>query len=290
MNDVYTAFLGEIMEQCFSCQVKERHPRERAFLQLRFHPDYKNKQHKEIAVEMKQELGEMCQKSIPTTCQNVVHKIADIYQSEMENDGVNVEGLRKRERGQKGAWEEVYRWLHDHKFYRWFSDYTWKNWQQQAQNKPNWLGFLDKDARRGMVVTPIVKNNTVNINQPVIMQVSFEEKERYLLLLNRGKSKDNAETRFIVCPSLHFAPKIEPVINLSYLPQSDAHLQDIKFDEIGQEEYMGILVKEIPDLDWLNPDKQGELPIWDEHHLYQLWQALEEQGDYQTYYQKFEVV
>lgn len=293
--DLHDNFLEQITDECFSSGGQERNLREKTFLKLRFHPNHNGdnfKQHIEIAKLMEKTPGLEgdCTAGINTTCQNVVRTITQQYDLEMRNNDVNVDSLLNGERGKKGAWQIVYTWLKEYKFPRWRTDWIWQTWQKQAQSKRDWIHFDKYDCRRGMVV-PIPPSNQIEMNKPLIMQIKLEHLERYLLLLNRGKDDNNNETKYLVCPSQAFAPKLEPVANLRYLPQSGAMCQEIQFNAAGREEYIGIIVdKMVENVTWLNPSPQEPAPIWDEVRIYELWQELEKQANCQFFYQSFEVV
>jgi hypothetical protein len=296
MPDLTQIFLEQITNECFPSGVQTRNPRERTFLSLRFHPDNREKQHIEIARKMCAFLGEGdYARAIGTTCQNVVRAIAEHYGLEMTEDGFDPNSLLQGERGQRGSWLEVYTWLNEYKFPRWrTADRIWEELQRQAQSRSNWMSFHDyiPIERRGAVIPPPIVNNRIEINKHLQSQIDFKDEDRYLLLLNRGLDERGAQTRYLFCPSSAFAPQIQPIVNLLYLPQPGAMSPDIKFDSVGTEEYIGILVREIPieQLPWLNPNCQEPAPILDADRLYQLWLELEQQPDSQLYYQSFNVV
>lgn len=296
--DLYGTFLEQITHECFPCGVQERNLREKAFFKLRFHPNNNGEnyqQHTQIAKLMEKIPGLEgdCVTAIGTTCQNVVHTIAEKYDLEMRQDGVDVDSLFNREKGQKGAWKEVYPWLQSYKFPRWRTDFIWQIWQQQAQSNRDWIHFGEYDCqtRKLVVPTPPPPSNQIQMNKSLKMQIELEYLDRYLLLLNRGKDEQDTETKYLICPSQAFAPQLEIIGNLRYLPQSEAMCTEIKFDAAGKEEYIGIVVNKIPDhISWLNPNPQEPTPIWDGVRIYELWQELEKQADCQFFYQSFEIV
>ncbi|AFY78290.1 hypothetical protein Ple7327_3058 [Pleurocapsa sp. PCC 7327] len=290
-------FLEEINNDCFpSNGVRQRRIREKAFFSLRFHPDNQKLLHTKIAQKMEKLPGLEgdCSTSINTTCQNVVRAIATQYDSEMRADGVDVDCLLRGERGRGGAWEKVYTWLHNYKYPRWRSHWIWQVLKDKAQpNNRDWLSFHKEDPRRGLKVpVPISRyNNQIEINKPLVMQIDIQHSDGYLLLLNHGRDKCGSQTKYLVCPSQAFAPRLEPIANLRYLPQSGAMCKEIEFDAEGTEEYIGVVVNQIPEqLDWLKPSEREPAPIWNEARIYKLWQELEKQSDYQVFYQSFELV
>jgi hypothetical protein len=293
MNDLYQTFLQHITDDCFPSSVQTKSPRERAFLKLRFHPDNREKAHTDIAQDMREILkGEDCASAIGTTCQNVVREIAKRYEQAMTADGVEIDCLLQGEKGKKGAWEKVYTWLETKQFPRWRTGYIWQEWRDRSR-ATNWMSFHTNTLEsRGLVVPPPIANNKIERDKSLIMQIEIADKDRYLLLLNRGSTPEGSETRYVMSPSAAFAPQIEPVASLKYLPQEGARCRDIQFDSVGREEYIGILLDRLPldRLSWLNPSEGEPAPIWDDDRLYQLWLELEQQGDRGLYYQSFDVV
>jgi hypothetical protein len=294
MSSLNQIFLEQIANDCFPCCVQTKKTKERAFLTLRFHPENREKQHTDIAKYMCNLLGKGdYTTSIGTICKNVVQKITQQYQIEMTADFVDVDSLLKGTRGQHGAWEKVYTWLDAKKLPRWRSEYIWQKWQNQAQLRSNWIIFSDYSLiTKGAKIPPAVVNNRIQINKPLLLQIDLKDEDGYLLLLNRGVDEKGVQTRYLFCPSAAFAPQIKPIAKLQYLPQPGAMSPDIQFDRVGIEEYIGILLKEIPTerLSWLTPTTAEPAPIWDDDRLYQLWIELEQQPDPQLYYQSFNVV
>jgi hypothetical protein len=287
-------FLEEINNECFpSNSVRQRKIREKTFLSLRFHPDNQELLHTEIAQKMEKIPGLEgdCATSINTTCQNVVRAMATQYDSEMRADGIDVDCLLKGERGRGGAWEKVYTWLHNYKYPRWRAQWIWQAFKKKAQpHNRHWLSFQVCDSTRGMIV-PLPREEGIEIQKPLVMKLDIEHSEGYLLLLNRGSDDCGSQTRYLVCPSQAFAPKLEPITNLLFLPQPGAMCREIKFDAIGEEEYIGIVVNEIPEhLTWLKPNEYEPAPIWDDARIYELWQEIEQRSDCQIFYQSFKTV
>lgn len=294
--DLYGPFLEQTAEECFLCSGNGSNLKEKTFIKQRFHPKNNGenfKLHKQIAKLMEEIPGLEgdCETAIGTTCKLVVHALVTTYNSEMTMDGVDIKELLHCKRGQRGPWKKVYSWLHDFKFPRWRSDFIWQTWQDQAPFNQDWICFCEKDCRGMRVPTPLPPSNQIEMNKPLIMHINLDHSEQYLLLLNRGKDKQGKETKYLVCPSQAFAPQIEPIRNLKCLPLSGAMLPEIIFNATGEEEYLGIVVNNIPEnIPWLNPNPQEPAPQWDKVRIYQLWQELEQQAVCQFFYQSFEVV
>jgi len=66
--------------------------------------------------------------------------------------------------------------------------------------------------------------------------------------------------------------------------------QWINFDTPGKEEFVGIVLDEDLDFDWLDLREDNHAPTWDETRLSQLWSYLEGKENWQVFYQDFEVV
>jgi hypothetical protein len=299
MSDLKATFLKQITSECFPDRVQERDIKEKAFLAMRFHPDNRKLPHNKIALQMEKLPGfeGNCSNSIGTTCQNVVRALVEQYKSEMQADGVDVNGLVNRKKGEKGAWESVYTWLHQDKFPRWLTqekNRIWQAWKAEAKPDVANISFIEfageTDCRKIKGCQPRPKEQ-LQTNQPFSMQIELKSSDYYLLLLNRGRNCNGEETRYLVCPSKAFAPHLQPVSTQFLLPQPDSEFGAIEFDETGTEEYLGILLKEKPNnLDLMTPVAEESLPVWDDNFMYKLLQELERQSGYQFFYQSFEVV
>lgn len=286
------------------------------------------KKHTEIAQAMSDEIPSLkgldLKKSIPTTCQNVVRTIARKYEAQMIADGMNPSCFFKGEAGHDGYWEKIYHWLHDKQFPRWRMERIWQIWRQQANPKQDWISFdeLEIDPATGSLRNsgkmPIKKIGTdfskmpmkipesvpiprteIEINKPFRIRIELDNNnECYFLLLNRGwDSQEKEATRCLLCPSQAFAPEIEPFQRFLFLPQKVKEgtyekLQDkMEFDATGRDEYIGIVLLQKPNyLDWMIPSKHNVVPSWNETQIYKLWQELEQQSDWQVFYQSFELV
>ena len=290
-------FLEEINKSCFPINSGgNKKIREQAFLKRRFHPDNYQpelKQHKEIARQIQKELNIDCQNAIGTTCQNVIRVLVEQYGSEMETDGVDVSCLVNGKKGKKGHWAVVYDWLYEHKFPRWLvqKNRVWQAWKAEAKSNVGKISFEEVDYRRKPKGSQPRKKEQLPMNQDLSMKIELKVSGYYLLLFSLSKSLQGEETRYLFCPSKAFSPNLQPINDEFFLPQSNAEFGAIEFDEIGIEEYLGILLKEKPtDLDWITSVNQESFPIWNELQMYQLWQGIQKQKDYRVFYQCFEVI
>jgi hypothetical protein len=319
MPDLKAIFLEQINDECFSCGVQTRQIREKAFLKLRFHPENRDKQHREIATQMEklQGLNGDCTTGIGTTCQNVVRAITRQYEPEMMDDGVDVDKILNRTedsgngKGKKGHWETVYTWLYDSKFLRWLAqekNRIWKAWKAEAKPDLAKISFIEipktspsslKDPKpsqpgpeqRKLKGSQPREKEQIHFKRDYSMEIELKESDCYLLLFSRSESFQGEETRYLFCPSKAFAPHLKPVSTKVLLPQLDSEFGAIEFDEPGIEEYLGILLKEKPsNLDRIIAFEEESFPVWDDLSMYKLLQELEKQSDCQIFYQSFEVV
>ena len=181
----------------------------------------------------------------------------------------------KGEKGKKGAWEIVYSWLHEHKFPRWLTqekNRVWQAWKTEAKPDLAKVCFneISEDCR-GMTGKPRHREQ-IYLNRDYSMAIELDRySDYYLLLLNRGQTCQGEETKYLVCPSPAFAPRLQPVQTRFILPQPGSEFGAINFDEPGREEYLGILVREKPNLlAWMTETETEVLPTWDELRMYEL--------------------
>lgn len=300
VEQLIAKFLEEINSDCFPVNGGgNKKIREQAFLKKRFDPkNYEPKliRHQEIAQQINKELNnENCQSAIGTTCQNVVRALVEQYGSEMTTDGIYVDCLVNGSKGQKGAWEIGYRWLYDKKFPRWLTqekNRVWQAWKVEAKPDVAIISFKEISGICKAMTGKSRPKEQIYLNQDYSMEIQLkQDSDYYLLLLNRGQSCQGEETKYLVCPSPAFAPHLQAVTAQFTLPQPGAEFEMINFDEPGREEYLGILLKEKPDLpSFMTDTEENILPTWNESDIYKLWQEISKQEDYQVFYQSFEVV
>lgn len=292
--------------------------REQLFFPLRFD---KNRpvavQHKEIAEKLMPKdpsLGDVnYANSIGTTVQNVVsamvgrlqteHKkeIAGLYEAEMRADGVDIDSLLKREPGERGSWEVAYHWLWNHKYVRWLDENGWEILQQKAKSPPYWLQFLTKEemasvqrGTRSLILPPAPPavqkiKPTIPAEQSLWMVIDLEFNNSQLLLLNRSQDGQS-----LLCPSSAYAPNSIMEKPPILLPQKDAWAdyseEKFMFGEAGKEEFLAIALEKPVSLPWLIPREEEDLTEWNAERLKELFEQLEQQDNWQVFYQSFEVV
>jgi len=274
--------------------------------------------HKDIAEKLMRKedsklAKEFYSKSIGTTVQNVVSAmvgrlkteykkaISGLYKEEMRADGVDVDNLLNREPGEKGTWEVVYHWLWDHKYLRWLNANSWEILQEKAKSPANWLEFLTEEkmafVQRGtkalILPTPppsVQKiTPTIPINQSLWMVIDLPFQNYQLLLLNRSQQE-----QCLLCPSSAYAPNATIEKPPILLPQKDAWAGKSKekfmFGEAIKEEFLAIALEKPLSLPWLNPREDEALPEWNAERMKELFEQLEKQGNWQVFYQSFDVV
>ncbi|WP_354635153.1 hypothetical protein [Planktothricoides raciborskii] len=285
---------------------------ESVFFPLRFAKDRRlDYQHKKIAIEDMPKDPRLCKdgqyaNSIGTNVQNIVHAMADLYRQEMQDDGLDPESLKNRKRGEKGAWLDIHDWLWNYKFKRWLEKNAWSILKEKAKNSDNWLQFLTnedmaslKRGDRGLMMPPPPASvqqtqPTIPINQSLWMVIDLElqpETNYQLLLLNRSQDGES-----LLCPSSAFAPNAlidkPPIL----LPQKDSWAAqaenpiNFKFGKLETEEFLAIVLNQSLDLPWLTPRQEELLPEWTGERIKELFEKLEQQDNWQVFYQSFDVV
>ncbi len=309
-------FQNQIAESLFGANLTEQ----RVCFLKRFapenHPDNRVSTHQEIAKLMKKDLPDYCEEKISQTIRKVIEVVHKAYEEEMKADGVNTEALLNLKAGGtlKGKedeeshkkfspWKEAYKWLWKHKYLRWLDENGWQILQEKAKSPSNWLQFLTEEemtavqVNRGLVrqtPPPSVQKITLKIpaNQSLWMEINLENLERsnyQLLLLNRSK-----EGQSLLCPSSGYAPNSIMEKRVTWFPQKDSwadyNKQNFMFGEAGNEEFLAIALEKPLSLPWLTPHQEEELPEWNAERIKELFEQLEQQGNWQVFYQSFDVV
>lgn len=271
--------------------------REEVFFPLRYDPerplDYEDK---EIAKELMPEdprLGkENYSASITTTSGNVRKAIEAVYKKEMEADGLS---FPKRKKGERGAWEPIYKWLWNYKFPRWAYPVIWKNFQEKAQKVSfEWLKFfkegeeiLTYNSRLKLPSAQPPKKPSIIVNERQLMSIDLPDFNGYLLLLNKGSD-------YVVCPSKAFATNYQINGKLTLpQPETPAKKQGIMFtyEDLRIEEFTAIALDRPLDLAWLDVNNTEEMAArLTPDRMMELWQQLEGRTDWRVYYEAFEVV
>jgi hypothetical protein len=231
----------------------------------------------------------------------VIKKMNRQFRDELEGDGVTQQHLglgEKRNPGRytsnaKSPWQIAYQWLWEIKYYRWLQDYIWDNWKQRALTNLDWIQFGDRPteyAPKGMKIPQPLPKETIPINTPLILKINLDSPGSYLLLFNRGSDEQGNTTQYLVTPSQAFAPSYQLVEKSTSLPLENAMCEDIQFDTVGKEEYIGIVIDKAVNLPWLNPDPNNPVLEWQGKHLEEVWELLHPQDNWRVFYRDFHVV
>jgi hypothetical protein len=112
-----------------------------------------------------------------------------------------------------------------------------------------------------------------------------------LLLLNQS-----GQAQCLLCPSSAYAPNAIMEKPPILLPQKDswADLNEEKtnfeFGQLGKEEFLAIVLKPPLNLPWLTPREDEALIEWNGERILDVFKQLEQSGEWQVFYQSFEVV
>ncbi|MBD2481158.1 hypothetical protein [Planktothrix sp. FACHB-1365] len=228
--------------------------------------------------------------------------IKGLYAAEMRADGVDVDSLLNKEQGEKGNWKVVYNWLWNYKYPRWLEANSWELLREKAQSPAHWIQFLTKEDQQKVLdgdlrgaylkrpptpepeIPPIIP-----VNEKLRMRIDLEYPQYQLLLFNRSEAGT-----VLHCPSFGYA--VNSIIEQPpiLLPQKESWAgqtnQFFLFQDKGQEEFLGIVLKEPLNLPWLIPQEQDVLPKWEGERVMQLFSHLQQSGDWQVFYQSFDVV
>jgi hypothetical protein len=290
MQSIANTVFGQTFKQ-------ETDPKKRCFLR-RFDPENQFKKNTEIAELIKKDMSDgYYVKTMARTLRDTIKALVKRYEAEINIDGINPESWMNRERGEKGAWPEVYDWLWNYQYPRWLEANSWQFLQDQAKNSENWLNFqtteeiaaLPADKCPSLRMPPPETKPTISLNKDLWMVVDLDCSNSQLLLLNRSE-----QGKCLLCPSFGYAMNAAIAKPPILLPQKDSWAgqteQKFIFNEVGQEEFVAIVLEKPLDLPWLTPRKEEAIPEWTGERMKQLFEALENLDTYQVFYQSFEVV
>jgi hypothetical protein len=264
-------------------------PVRKLIFQLRFDPKFhpengiEERQTKQLAKIVKERLNEDVSDRIGTELKWIVRTLASAFETQMINDGVDVELLRSEERGKKGKWLVLYDWLWQKYFPRWLLEQQWQELVAKADKVDDWLQV--KPVERSLRMPEPCKS-TVPLKTEVYLLVNLKWTNRYFLLLYQGTDGKN----YCLCPSKGFAPSGELSEKEMYLPQMGAMTSSMVFEEVGKEHFIGIVMEKPLELLWLRPNDGEPVPALDANRLKELWENIEQQGNLQLFYKSFDVV
>ncbi len=276
----FTVFIEDIAANIFTEAASEG---QKLCFRLRFDPDNEKLENTDIAGIIKKELnGGFSENSINPILGDVIKKIKDKFAPEMAADGIDIAKLTPgRGKPKESPWKIVYRWLR----MRWI----WQSLVEKADKHCEWIDFLHPENHHGIVIPPPRQKRQLQVKAAYSLRIELQHYSRNLLLLNQGW-----QTKYVLAPSIAFAPKCQLDGKPMWIPQDGSILQECKewinFDTPGKEEFVGIVLDENLDFDWLDLREDNHAPTWDETRLSQLWSYLEGKENWQVFYQDFEVV
>ncbi len=288
-NCLQEKFLEDLTEQLFpSRQYSEV---QKLCFQLRFHPsNWNNVEHSQIAAQISKQLnGGFSESSINPTVGEVVKKIKEKFEAQMQADGVEIEKLNPgRGKPKESPWEIVYKWL-------WETEFPRRGWQlskkmaacatEQLQMKP--LVVTDGNRNLDLEGIPEVTEGTIRKGKRYKLQVDLRS-EGYLLLINEGVNGE----KYCICPSRAFALP-EPLFLRSplYLPLEEAIARDVglRFKAVGEEYFLAILTEKPLSLSWVRPDAHPKDIVVDDKRLQEIFKLLGKQHNSQVFYKTFGV-
>lgn len=200
---------------------------------------------------------------------------------------------------ERGRWKIAKKWLRFTIYPQWEKgefpqprmrgnldvNWIWQSLVEKARSPADWMRFSTVEDRRGIKVPPGRKQPVIESDTPYFMKIELPAVGGNLLLLNRG-----LDTRYVLSPSMAFAPNSQLVDAAMFLPQREGMCEDIKFDSAGKEEFLAVVTEESWNWDWLVPNEEEPAPVWDTERLNQLWMFLEGKRNWQAFYKSFEVV
>ncbi|MEA5497668.1 hypothetical protein VB834_01285 [Limnoraphis robusta Tam1] len=285
-ESIQQQFIREIADSIFQQSVNGKDSEEKCFFKLRFDPeneklDNQNKNNNDIVSLMNQKLGYSPSNIQRFQKEKVIPAIVKKYEQQMKADELDIESILNAKRGENDVWKRVYSWLWDKQFPR----YLWEALRKEADEKnQDWIRFVDdslvSSEREFIIKTAKKEPKTIPINQSLDLEIKVDPDycNYHLLLFNQ-----NLKGFHLICPTEVFAPnnKIEET------PWSMPTEGSIEFITTGTEEFLGIVIEQPLELEWL---KLSENLQFEPKHLVKLWEQLEKNKNWRLFYQSFEVV
>ncbi|MGB3192982.1 MAG: hypothetical protein WBB43_26535 [Limnoraphis sp.] len=289
-QSIQQQFISEIADSIFQQSVNGKDTEEQCFFKLRFDPenyelnnknDSKNNDQSDIVGLMK-EFNKYPSNIQRLQTKNVIAALVNKYEQEMEADQIDINRIRNPKRGDKGIWKEVYNWLWNYQFPR----YLWEKLRKEADKKnQDWIRFVDDSSlvsseREFIIKTAKKEPKTIPINQSLDLEIKVDPDycNYHLLLFNQ-----NLKGFHLICPTEIFAPKSQ----IEETPWSMPTEGSIEFITTGTEEFLGIVIEQPLELEWL---KLSENLQFEPKHLVKLWEQLEKNQNWRLFYQSFEVI
>jgi hypothetical protein len=288
-NCLQEKFLEELTEKVFPA--RQHSELQKLCFQLRFHPsNWKNVEHPQIAAQISKQLnGGFSESSINPTLGDVVQKIKDKFEAQMQADGVEIEKLNPgRGKPKESPWQIVYKWL-------WETEFSRRGWQlskemavcaiEQLQMKP--MVAAEGNRNLDLESIPDVTEGTIRKGERYKLQVDLRS-EGYLLLINEGVTGE----KYCICPSIAFALP-EPLFLRSplSLPLEEAIARNVglSFKAVGDEYFLAIVTEQPLSLSWIRPDSHPKDIVVDDKRLHEIFKLLGQQHNCQVFYKNFVV-
>lgn len=287
-NRLQAKFLEDLTKELFP--PRQHSELQKLCFQLRFHPSYWRDEHPQIAANISKELnGGFSENSINPTVGDVVDKLKDKFESQMQADGVEVEKLNPgRGKPKESPWQIVYKWL-------WETEFPRRGWQlskeiaicaiEQLQMKP-----IQRSAELGRDLNvsdiPEICKDTIQKEQQYNLQVDLQQ-DGYLLLINQGVSRK----KYGLCPSKAYAPynKLTPSTPM-YLPQPDALVKKpLIFKASGEEYFLAIVTDQPLNLSWIRPDSNPRDIVISDERLHEIFKLVGQQHNCLVFSKNFMV-
>lgn len=214
----------------------------------------------------------------------------DIFPKHLGLDGNAVRGNPGTKRNR--PWEVIWNWLWQTKYPLWVEDFIWNKWCKESREDQDWIQLCvtEEFNPRGFKFNNLPEpESPVPVNTPITLKINIDHPGEYLILLNRGSAKNGTTTKNLIAPSCGIPQYqlVEPGTLLTYDQKNEI---DFHFDAEGKEEYLGILIKESLDIDWLKKPASDEPLEWQGEHLEEIWNSIHNKNSCQIFYRNFEVV
>lgn len=290
-NCLQEKFLEDLTEQLF---LPRQHSEvQKLCFQLRFHPSNWNDKHSQIADKISKKLNDGFSKgSIYPTVTDVVKKVKDKFEVQMQADGVDTEKLIRVQQGTPSAseespWQIVYKWL-------WETEFPRRGWQlskeiaiyadEQMQMQPlvTEEDFRDLDLSDN----PDVGERTIQKGKEYRLQVNLQQ-SGYLLLINQGVSG----SKYGICPSWRYNPDCQLLSSIPMaVPNEKGLAKFLRYNAVGDEYFLAIVTEKPLKLSWVRPDSKPNDIAINEGRLDEIFKQVGQEQNCQVFYKTFEVI
>lgn len=205
----------------------------------------------------------------------------------LKNEGCDFNGTTK------GKWQIAKCWLREEIFPQWAKEQglidspsftfeqLWEKLREIATPTEKMVPVLAGVTTLAMVPSQKRDRKTVPVNSDIIFEVNLDSPG--YLLLERSPSGEV----FCLCPS-EYAPDLRFAAGRAVLPQPGAPDPTFCPDEVGCEQILAVIAKELPNLGWLSQGN-GEVLQLDKEHINGLLEYVERTPDCQVLYSEYQV-